>query len=55
LATSYPELLHPNLREIILRPLDAKEVALMDAHVGVIIQQWQLLLSLNVSEKQVAF
>lgn len=37
---SHPELLHPNLHEITLRPWGAKEFALMDEQVGIIIQQW---------------
>lgn len=36
----YPELLHPNLNEITLRPWGAKEFALMDKQLGIIIQQW---------------
>jgi len=39
-AKFYPELLHPNLNEITLRPWGAKEFALMDKQLGVIIQQW---------------
>ena len=38
--TSYPEFLHPNLKEITLRPWGAKEFALMDRQLGIIIQQW---------------
>ncbi len=37
---SHPEFLHPNLKEITLRPWTAKEFALMDGQVGVIIQEW---------------
>jgi predicted HAD superfamily hydrolase len=37
---SYPEFLHPNLKEITLRPWGAKEFALMDKQLGIIIQQW---------------
>ena len=36
----YPEFLHPNLKEITLRPWGAKEFALMDRHLGVRIQEW---------------
>ena len=36
----YPELLHPNLKEITLRPWGAKEFALMDKQLGIIIQEW---------------
>jgi hypothetical protein len=39
-STSHPEFLHPNLKEITLRPWGAKEFALSDKQVGVIIQQW---------------
>ena len=39
-STSHPEFLHPNLKEITLRPWGAKEFALMDKQLGIIIQQW---------------
>lgn len=39
-ALSHPHLLHPNLRAITLRPWGAKEFALMDKQLGIIIQQW---------------
>lgn len=39
-AASHPEFLHPNLKEITLRPWGAKEFALMDKQLGIIIQQW---------------
>lgn len=39
-SASHPEFLHPNLPEVTLRPWGAKEFALMDKQVGVIIQQW---------------
>jgi predicted HAD superfamily hydrolase len=39
-SASYPEFLHPNLREITLRPWGAKEFALKDVQLGVVIQQW---------------
>ena len=39
-SKSYPELLHPNLNEITLRPWGAKEFALMDKQLGIIIQEW---------------
>ena len=38
--TNYPELLHPNLSSITLRPWGAKEFALVDGQIGVIIQKW---------------
>lgn len=40
ISSAHPEFLHPNHREITLRPWGAKEVALMDKQVGIIIQQW---------------
>jgi hypothetical protein len=40
-ARTHPELLHPNLNKVTLRPWGAKEFALADpSHVCVIIQQW---------------
>jgi hypothetical protein len=39
-SKSHPEFLHPNLKEITLRPWGAKEFALMDNQVGIIIQEW---------------
>lgn len=36
----YPELLHPNLHAISFRPWGAKEFALMDKQLGIIIQEW---------------
>jgi hypothetical protein len=39
-SSKYPELLHPNLREITLRPWGAKEFALLDQQIGIVIQQW---------------
>jgi hypothetical protein len=39
-STKFPELLHPNLSKITLRPWGAKEFALMDEQIGIIIQQW---------------
>jgi hypothetical protein len=38
-SKSHPEYLHPNLKEITLRPWGAKEFALMDEQLGIIIQQ----------------
>jgi hypothetical protein len=40
-ASDYPELLHPNLSKITLRPWGAKEFALLDGQIGIVIQQWQ--------------
>jgi hypothetical protein len=39
-AATHPEFLHPNLKEITLRPWGAKEFALMDKQLGIVIQQW---------------
>ena len=39
-ASSHPQFLHPNLKEVTLRPWGAREFALMDKQLGIIIQQW---------------
>ena len=39
-SSSHPEFLHPNLSKITLRPWGAKEFAIMDEQLGIIIQQW---------------
>jgi hypothetical protein len=39
-STSHPDLLHPNLRVITLRPWGAMEFAIKDTQLGVVIQQW---------------
>jgi predicted HAD superfamily hydrolase len=39
-SKSHPEFLHPNLKAITLRPWGAKEFALKDEQVGIIIQEW---------------
>ncbi len=39
-ASKYPELLHPNLSKVTLRPWGAKEFALTDEQLGIIVQQW---------------
>ncbi|SEL32546.1 VOC family protein [Parapedobacter koreensis] len=39
-SESHPEFLHPNLKEITFRPWGAKEFALMDKQLGIVIQQW---------------
>lgn len=39
-SKSYPEFLHPNLKEITLRPWGAKEFALRDEQVCIIFQEW---------------
>lgn len=39
-ASKFPELLHPNLNKITLRPWNAKEFAMMDGQIGIVFQQW---------------
>ncbi len=39
-SKSHPEFLHPNLKEVTLRPWGAKEFALRDHQVCIIFQQW---------------
>ncbi|MBK7233714.1 MAG: hypothetical protein IPH93_16005 [Saprospiraceae bacterium] len=39
-SKSHPEFLHPNLNKITLRPWGAKEFALKDVQVGIVIQEW---------------
>ncbi|MEP7269329.1 MAG: hypothetical protein ABI844_17040 [Saprospiraceae bacterium] len=39
-SNSHPEFLHPNLKEITLRPWGAKEFALKDTQLGIVIQEW---------------
>lgn len=39
-ASKFPELLHPNLNKITLRPWGAKEFALADGQIGIVFQQW---------------
>jgi len=39
-SASHPEFLHPNLPTITLRPWGAKEFALTDGQIGVVIQEW---------------
>lgn len=39
-AVKFPELLHPNLKEVTLRPWGAKEFAMLDGQIGIRIQQW---------------
>lgn len=38
--SKYPELLHPNLSKITLRPWGAQEFALRDDQLGIVIQKW---------------
>lgn len=39
-SSSHPEFLHPNLSKVTLRPWRAKEFALRDSQVCIIVQQW---------------
>jgi len=39
-ASKYPEMLHPNLSEVTLRPWGAREFALLDGQIGIRFQQW---------------
>jgi hypothetical protein len=40
ISSSHPEFLHPNLNKITLRPWGAREFALTDQQLGIVIQQW---------------
>jgi len=39
-SASHPHLLHPNLSKITLRPWGAREFALADTQLGIVVQQW---------------
>jgi hypothetical protein len=39
-SSLFPELLHPNLSKVELRPWGAKEFAMLDGQIGIRIQQW---------------
>ena len=39
-AARFPELLHPNLSEVTLRPWGAREFAMLDGQIGIRVQQW---------------
>lgn len=39
-SSRFPGLLHPNLSTVTLRPWGAKEFALMDGQIGIVVQQW---------------
>ena len=39
-SLKFPEFLHPNLSQITIRPWGAKEFAIMDGQIGIVIQQW---------------
>ena len=40
-ASKFPELLHPNLKEVTLRPWGAQEFAMLDGQIGIRVQQWK--------------
>lgn len=40
IASTHPEFLHPNLNKITLRPWGAREFAIKDNQLGIVIQQW---------------
>ncbi len=40
ISTTHPELLHPNLSVVTLRPWGAKEFAIRDNQLGIVIQEW---------------
>lgn len=39
-SSKHPELLHPNLSQVTLRPWGAREFALLDKQIGIVVQQW---------------
>lgn len=39
-SSDFPELLHPNLSKITPRPWGAKEFAMLDGQIGLVIQEW---------------
>jgi len=40
IATHFPEMLHPNLAVVTLRPWGAREFAVLDGQIGIVFQQW---------------
>jgi hypothetical protein len=40
IATAYPQLLHPNLDKVTMRPWGAREFAIVDGQLGIRFQQW---------------
>ena len=38
--STHPEVLHPNLSQITLRPWGAREFAIVDGQIGIVVQQW---------------
>lgn len=39
-SSLFPDLLHPNLKVVTVRPWTAKEFALTDKQIGIVFQQW---------------
>ncbi len=39
-ASAFPEMLHPNLKEVTVRPWGAKEFAIIDGQIGIRVMQW---------------
>ena len=39
-ASDFPQLLHPNLNKVTLRPWGAKEFALIDGQIGIRVMEW---------------
>lgn len=40
IVSEHPALLHPNLNKVTLRPWGAKEFALLDGQIGIVMQEW---------------
>ncbi|MFD0752015.1 hypothetical protein ACFQZS_17810 [Mucilaginibacter calamicampi] len=39
-SSVFPEMLHPNLNQVTLRPWGAKEFAIIDGQIGIRVMQW---------------
>ncbi len=39
-SSAFPEMLHPNLNKVTLRPWGAKEFAIIDGQIGIRVMQW---------------
>lgn len=40
-VSKFPQLLHPNLKEVTMRPWGAWEFAMLDGQIGIRVQQWK--------------
>jgi hypothetical protein len=40
ISSTHPQFLHPNLKVVTLRPWGAREFAVTDKQLGIVIQQW---------------